>query len=400
MLSHFLVALVGFAASAPAAAQPFVQTAPSRAADDSETEFPEEWFWRLGSAGKAHRAMVGKAPPALTVRDWRGSDAALEPIAKASGDVLTALKGKVVVVDFWATWCGPCRKALPENVAMVKELGSKGLIVIGVHDAARGSERMDEIAKGASINYPLAIDDGGASAKAWNVGFWPTYAVIDRAGTLRAIGLQPERVRAVAEKLLAEGGAKPSKPETTPSSPPPIKNGRELEATTTPVRLETSLLEGDTRRRAKLADFDLCPVAPSLGAATQWTDSGGALGTAKSLDELKGKIVVLDFWATWCGPCIASIPMMNEVARKYSADGVVILGVCHKDGGAKMLETARAKGIAYPICLDAMGEANVAFKVDSYPDYYIVDRAGRLRGADIASAQLESAIKKLIAEKP
>jgi hypothetical protein len=47
-----------------------------------------------------------------------------------------------------------------------------------------------------------------------------------------------------------------------------------------------------------------------------------------------------------------------------------------------------------------MGEANVAFKVDSYPDYYIVDRAGRLRGADIASAQLESAIKKLIAEKP
>ncbi len=328
--------------------------------------------------------MTGKAAPPLTVRDWRGD--AADVAAMSAGDIWASLKGKVVVVDFWATWCGPCRAALPENVAMVKELKDQGLVVIGVHDARRGSDQMDAVAASTKINYPLAIDDAGQSASAWKVSFWPTYAVIDRAGVVRAIGLQPKHVRTVVTKLLREKA--------------PVAAEKKPVSSTAPLALlSASLHEGDARRRSALAKFDSCPTAPALIDASQWSDVGGSSGGATTLEALKGKIVVLDFWATWCGPCIASVPHMNEFAKKYAAQGVVVIGVCHPRGGEMMSATAQSAKIEYPICLDSKGEANRAYAVDSYPDYYLIDREGRVRGADIANGNLEAAVELLLAER-
>lgn len=395
---------------------------PSMAA--SADEFPEEWFWRMGKAGAAHRAMTGKPAPELKVKGgesgWTiiGEEtpelaATLKELNAEGGDI-DALKGKVVVVDFWATWCGPCRAALPKNVEMMKELGPKGLVVLGIHDAARGSDKMNDIAKGASLNYPLAIDDGGRSAAEWKVGFWPTYGVIDRKGILRAIGLQPQHVRAVAEKLLAEDAPETKTKRSTEkateksaekSADDPAGNATKRSSQNNasaasaknprPEPVPAIYLEGDARKRARLANFDLCPESPALGAMTQWTNTE-SLGEGRSLAEFKGKIVVLDFWATWCGPCIQSIPKNNEIAKEYADDGVVLIGVCHKDGGEKMVETIRSKKIEYPCVLDAKGEANAAFKVDGYPDYVIIDREGRVRGADVQNGQVQNAIEYLL----
>jgi hypothetical protein len=55
------------------------------------------------------------------------------------------------------------------------------------------------------INYPVAVDDGGASARAWRVSFWPTYIVLDREGIVRAAGLKPRYIKSVVKTLLAEG---------------------------------------------------------------------------------------------------------------------------------------------------------------------------------------------------
>jgi len=396
----FLAALC--IALSPAAFLPAVApaAAPSTAAGD---EFPEDWFWRNGPSGPKHRAMTGKPAPKLSVKNWVGDRAEIAALKK--GDVLGALKGKVVVIDFWATWCGPCRAALPENVAMMNELGSKGLAFIGVHDSARGFETMEQVASGAGIKYPLAIDDGGKSVKAYNLGFWPTYAVVDRGGTLRAIGLQPGHVREVVEKLLAEEAPKrqdDAKQDDTPAKKPNLaKPKQEAPAAPAKERVEPVAkghLEGDARRRAKLAPFDLCPAAPELNWATQWANTD-SLGEARKIAELKGKIVVLDFWATWCGPCIQSIPHMNELAKKYGVKGVVFIGVCRADGAEKMRDIVDSKKIAYPVCVDSKGEINAAYAVDSYPDYYIIDREGRVRGADVNSSSLESALDALLLQK-
>jgi thiol-disulfide isomerase/thioredoxin len=423
-LTSLALALFGAAFAAPCTTSLAATVAVDSSMAASADEFPEEWFWRMGKAGAAHRAMTGKPAPELKVKGgesgWTiiGEEtpelaATLKELNAEGGDI-DALKGKVVVVDFWATWCGPCRAALPKNVEMMKELGPKGLVVLGIHDAARGSDKMNDIAKGASLNYPLAIDDGGRSAAEWKVGFWPTYGVIDRKGILRAIGLQPQHVRAVAEKLLAEDAPETKTKRSTEkateksaekSADDPAGNATKRSSQNNasaasaknprPEPVPAIYLEGDARKRARLANFDLCPESPALGAMTQWNNTE-SLGEGRSLAEFKGKIVVLDFWATWCGPCIQSIPKNNEIAKEYADDGVVLIGVCHKDGGEKMVETIRSKKIEYPCVLDAKGEANAAFKVDGYPDYVIIDREGRVRGADVQNGQVQNAIEYLL----
>lgn len=157
-------------------------------------EFPDKWTWDDDPAQRAsHAALEGKPMPSLQVTGW------------INGQVKPAdMKGKVVVVDFYATWCGPCMKAIPHNNEMLKKYQSNGLMIVGVCTSSRGQEDFAANAKKHGITYPAASDPGLKSEKAWAVNYYPTYAVIDRKGIVRAIGLQPSYVETVVRKLLVE----------------------------------------------------------------------------------------------------------------------------------------------------------------------------------------------------
>jgi thiol-disulfide isomerase/thioredoxin len=157
-------------------------------------EFPDSWTWDDDTKVRAsHAALEGKAMPALSVADW------------INGEVKTAdMKGKVVIVDFYATWCGPCMAAIPHNNELLKKYRDKGLVIVGVCTNKKGQEKMEQTVKDKGIEYPTARDPDLKSQAAWDVHYYPTYAIVDRKGIVRVIGLKPDHVEEVVQKLLRE----------------------------------------------------------------------------------------------------------------------------------------------------------------------------------------------------
>lgn len=158
------------------------------------SEFPDSWTWDDTAGQRSdHAALEGKPMPDLSVTGWMNGEVKPED-----------MKGKVVIVDFYATWCGPCMAAIPHNNEMLEKYKDKGLVIVGVCTSKRGQERMADVVSAKGIKYPTARDPQFASEEAWKVHYYPTYAVIDRKGIVRAIGLQPQYVERVVTKLLAE----------------------------------------------------------------------------------------------------------------------------------------------------------------------------------------------------
>ncbi len=156
-------------------------------------EFPDSLFYPVEPAQREKLdQLVGKPAPVLALTDW------------INGEVKPAdMLGKVVVVDIWATWCPPCVASIPHNNELAEKYKDKGLIVVGVCTST-GQDKMEKVAADKGIKYPVGKDASLENQKAWGAIFYPTYAVIDRAGKVRAIGLAPDGVEKVVEKLLAE----------------------------------------------------------------------------------------------------------------------------------------------------------------------------------------------------
>ncbi len=122
-----------------------------------------------------------------------------------------------------------------------------------------------------------------------------------------------------------------------------------------------------------------------------------AVGAPKvELSKLAGKVVVLDFWAPWCGPCRQEMPVLDGLARRFAASNVVFMGVLvdqDREGAVSVLAQGH---IGYPQLDDDAGLAARAFSVKSLPSLVIVDRKGIVRTYRVgytSEADLEAAIK-------
>ncbi len=93
------------------------------------------------------------------------------------------------------------------------------------------------------------------------------------------------------------------------------------------------------------------------------------------------------------------MPHLNELFKKYDRKDLVILGIHTTNGAEKMADYVKSSGILYPVAADREKRTVGAFRVDSFPDYYVIDRAGKLRFADLANAELDRAIATLVKEK-
>jgi len=145
-------------------------------------------------------------------------------------------------------------------------------------------------------------------------------------------------------------------------------------------------------------------ATPRSGQAAPNFKVSTIAGQQVSLDSYRGRVLVLDFWATWCQPCRLSIPHLVELDRKYGKQGLQVLGMsADEDGEREVKAFADKNRMSYPIAL--AGETTLTdYGVRSVPVMFVIDKKGRVaevfRGfSDEVARSSEQLIKKLLAER-
>jgi len=109
-------------------------------------------------------------------------------------------------------------------------------------------------------------------------------------------------------------------------------------------------------------------------------------GAPVRLSEHEGKVILLNFWATWCPPCRAEMPSMESLYQAYRNQGLVILAISNDRAGRSVVESfVQDRGVTFPILLDPDGEVFAQYGVRGLPTSYLLDRRQRVFSADVGA---------------
>jgi cytochrome c biogenesis protein CcmG, thiol:disulfide interchange protein DsbE len=130
------------------------------------------------------------------------------------------------------------------------------------------------------------------------------------------------------------------------------------------------------------------------------TNRGALSDQHVRLNELRGKVVILDFWATWCGPCRVMTPVLMRLSERFKNRGLVVVGVNVDDAGPAVVpDFQRSYGIGYGLVYDVQRAASMNYHIEGLPTLIVVDRQGEVqfRHAGVSSeAELATLIEDLL----
>jgi thiol-disulfide isomerase/thioredoxin len=151
-----------------------------------------------------------------------------------------------------------------------------------------------------------------------------------------------------------------------------------------------------------LAPGDVPPDLDAVGPEGSPTPAVALDGRPVSLADLRGKVVWVDFWASWCPPCRAETPVLRDLYARHRGDGLELVGVSVQESSADdIARYVETYGIAYPIVADLTGGIFRAWRVYGLPTQFLVDRSGVIRAVvqgPVDAATAESLVAPLLAE--
>ena len=102
-------------------------------------------------------------------------------------------------------------------------------------------------------------------------------------------------------------------------------------------------------------------------------------GKPMNLADLKGQIVLVNFWASWCGPCRKEMPILEQLNRQYRNKGVTLVGVNVEPDSAAAVDWLKATPVSFPILFDVDSKVSKLYQVEGMPNTVILDKSGKVR---------------------
>jgi thiol-disulfide isomerase/thioredoxin len=357
----------------------------------------------LGAApAPANAATAATATPTMrfanmaageTVPDFSTTDVSGKPVK------LSDFKGKTVFISFWTGGRNP-----PADVAALHAAyAAQGLSVWAINTATERADfekwaKENTAAAGPTVSWDPA---GKAVMEAvsymiFGAGMYPAYCVVGADGKLvgGVIGMGP-RVTGLLREIVGRAGIKltAADQKLVDDTLATIRNAPAPAAVAGGMMAPAQKAAGAPEPKATLAAG---AVAPDF---TMRTVDDREL----KLSDFKGKVVILDFWATWCGPCIASFPHTQEIAKKYKDQDVIVLASGTSDTIAKFKEWIPKNSPKYPDMIwafDPNERGSATFEerasskhygVQGIPTQFVIGRDGKITGVIVGNGGKDDA---------
>lgn len=327
--------------STAAAATAGVGIGVADAVQDDAAQVDQRWLDKLD---ETDRTLIGEnigyAPPRITEKmraylKWHGVEA-------LSWD---ELRGKVVVVQSWTSKTSAGRSAPMRTERTLARYDSDQYMIIAIH-TPEGADNVDRFLQQRQMSVPIVVDTKGYLLDELGMFRRPTNVVIDRNGTVRYGGLNARGLQSAVGVLIEE----PFDPSATPRP------------------------RSDEPAEPKDAKVDFPRFNSSVGSATNIQGKRAPdLFVQRWLNgrpAAKNKVVIVDFWATWCPPCVRSIPHMNGIANRFR-DDLVAIGISNEKPGT-VQNFMRKTRMDYAVAVDQGARMQKAVGVRGIPHVIVI----------------------------